>query len=179
MGDSFILTKNMMLSARTYLPLAEKMTFVNENAPKCFDRLQISAGDDAMPPMYMENTALKSRYLMFALLVKYFHLLVNVETENEKPGELLAEEDFDYFAGGHIFSQIERFKSDAALRDRCFDLLNDYRDLERRMNAQISGLLAVQNDPVMRQSMLMRADMMVLPGLMDELKKLSGQKGGA
>lgn len=179
MGEAFTLTRDMMLSARTYLPLTEKMTFVSENAPKCFDRLQISAGDEAMPPMYMENTALKSRYLMFALLTKYLHLLVNVEIENKKPSELLTEEDYDYYAGGHVFSQIERFKSDATLRDRCFDLLGDYRDLERRMNAQIAGLLAVQNDPVMRQSMLMRADMMALPGLMDELKKLGEQKDGA
>lgn len=179
MEESFVLTRDMLLSARTYLPLAEKTAFVNENAPKCFDRLQISAGDDAMPPMYMENTALKSRYLMYALAAKYFGFTPETEQENGEPSALLTEEEYDYYAGGHIFSQIERFKSDAALRDRCFDLLNDYRDLERRMNAQITGLLTVQNDPVMRQSMLMRNDMMALPGLMEELKKLGEQKGGA
>lgn len=179
MGESFILTKDMLLSARTYLPLAEKMAFVNENAPKCFDRLQISAGDDAMPPMHMENTALKSRYLMYALVAKYFGFSPETEKEDVEPSALLTEAEYDYYAGSHIFSQIERFKSDAALRDRCFDLLNDYRDLERRMNAQIAGLLTVQNDSVMRQSMLMRADMMALPGLMEELKKLGEQKGGA
>lgn len=179
MGESFILTKDTMLAARTYLPLAEKMALVNENAPKCFDRLQIAADDDAMPTMYMENTALKSRYLMYALAAKYFGFEVETEQENGVPSDLLTEEEYDYYAGGHIFSQIERFKSDAALRDRCFDLLSDYRDLERRMNAQIAGLLNVQNDPVMRQSMLMRADMSALPVLMEELKKLSEQKEGA
>lgn len=179
MGETFILTKDMLLGARTYLPLAEKTAFVNENAPKCFDRLQISADEGAMPPMYMENTALKSRYLMFALVAKYFGFTLDTERENGEPSALLTEAEYDEYAGGHIFSQIERFKSDAALRDRCFDLLNDYRDLERRMNAQIAGLLAVQNDPVMRQSMLMRADVVALPGLMEELKKLGEQKGGA
>lgn len=175
----FPLKKEMLLNARTYLPLAEKMAFVNENAPKCFDRLQISAGDDAMPPMFMENTALKSRYLMYALTAMYLGFAVDTEPEDDAEGTLLTEEGYDFYAGSHIFSQIERFKSDAELRDRCFDLLSDYRDLEQRMNAQIAGLLAVQNDPVMRQSMLMRADMEALPGLVDELKKLGEQKGGA
>ena len=176
--EKFELTKETLLRARTYVPLEEKMAFVDENASKCFDRLQISADNDAMPPMYMENTALKSRYLMYALAVKYLRLAVESEFVKDEPSALLTVNEYDRFAGAHVLNQIQRFKSDAETRDICFDLLTDYADFEKRFNAQIHGLLTVQNDAVMRQSMMMKADMAQMPALLGEIKKLGEKKDG-
>ena len=72
METKIVITKEMMLAARDYVPLAEKEAWVAENAPKCFDKLAISADNEPLPPMYMVNTSLKSRYLMAALMRLYF-----------------------------------------------------------------------------------------------------------
>lgn len=171
--DKFILTKEMLLAARTYLPIGEKEAFVSETAPKCFDRLQITNNDDAMPPMYMENTGIKSRYLMAAFVGKYLGIGFTGEKEDKT---LMTDAEYDKYAGSHLLNQIERLKSDNACRDRCFDLLADYRDLEKRMGAQIHGLMDVQNDTVLRQTMMAKADMAALPELLEEIRKL-GEKG--
>lgn len=170
--EKFKLSKEQFLNGRIYIPLEEKTAFIEENAPKCFDRLQISANDDAMPPMYMENTELKNRYLMYALTAMYLGL--DVEHEDM----LISKEDYDKYAGSAIYNQIVRFKAISELCNRVFDFQADYRDFEKRFGAQIHGLLEVQNDAVMRQSMMTKAEMAELPALLEELRKL-GDKNGA
>ena len=61
MSDKIELTKELMTAARDYVPLEEKEAWVAENAPRCFDKLAISADDEPLPPMYMVNAGLKSR----------------------------------------------------------------------------------------------------------------------
>ena len=67
------LTEQDMKESKTYLPLADKMVFVEYAADRCFDRMNVTMDDGTglnlpMAPMYKENTALKSRYLMGALV---------------------------------------------------------------------------------------------------------------
>lgn len=146
------ITEEMVQEANTYVPLMDKVAFVEYAAERCFDRLQVSMKDDVldlpMAPMYKENTQLKSRYLMGALLVLYLR-------QEYEPVEgdlwLMAADDYDRWAGGHPFNQLERIKANApALRDKLFELLADYRDLEKRLSVEIRSLLQVMNDPVVR-----------------------------
>ena len=59
--------------------------------------------------------------------------------------------DYDRWAGGHIFNQIDRMKGKGPeLRDKAFDLLADYRDLEKMLKTEIYGMLQAMNDPVSR-----------------------------
>ena len=64
------ISKEKLMQMPDYVPLREKMQFVNEAADLCFDRveLKIDGGLDSMPmpPIYKENTAIKSRVLMSA-----------------------------------------------------------------------------------------------------------------
>jgi hypothetical protein len=98
---------------------------------------------------------------------------------DERDAALMSDACFDRWAGSHVFNQLERLKRDAELRDKVFDLLADYKDLEKRFSAQLAGLLTVQNDSVVRQSQYTAAQMKALPGLLEELKKLSDRKGEA
>lgn len=167
------ITKNMILNARTYLPLKEKKAFVEKNAARCFDRLQISAGNDAMPPMYMENTAIRLRYLMYAMA--HLYLGADVETDVQDDGaesELMTVAEYDKWAGSHVFMQLERLKKEADIRNKVFDLLSDYFQLEKMFDRQIRGLLDVQNDAVVRQSMMMKADAAELPKLIEAINAL-------
>lgn len=167
------ITKNMIMNARTYLPLEEKEAFAAKNAARCFDRLQISAGNDAMPPMYMENAAIRLRYLMYAMA--HLYLGASVETDTQDGGaesELMTVAEYDKWAGSHVFMQMERLKKEADIRNKVFDLLSDYFQLEKMFDRQIRGLLDVQNDAVVRQSMMMKADAAELPKLIEALNAL-------
>lgn len=159
--ETYYITEEQMLNVNTYLPIRAKSEWVNLVAEKCFDVLNINASFEdenlAMPGMYKENSELKSRYLMGALVKLY--LIGSWETGEGEDEWLMPIEEYDKWAGGHIFSQIEKFKSNQELRDICFNLLNDYRDLERRLNTEIHGLLMAMNDPATRQMAAMQLSM--------------------
>ena len=169
------ITSEMMQAARDYVPLEEKEAWVSESAPNCFDRIAISVDDESMPEMYMVNTGKKSRYLMGALAKLYFGAEdIGADADNEW---LMSVEKYDEWAGGHVFNQIERWKRDADFKFKAYDIMYDYKDLEKRMSTQISSLLAVQNDAVIRQAR-QSADMMrELPALLTELKAYEDMKG--
>lgn len=163
------ITKEILLAANSYVPLELKEAWAAGNAPKCFDKLSITADGEAMPPMYMVNTGLKSRYLMAALAKLYFGLEYEADAADE---ELMSIADYDKWAGSHVINQIDRWKRDPDVKSKCFDILYDYRDLEKRFASQIGSLLNVQNDSVLRQSEYMAAQMKELPQVVEQLKGL-------
>lgn len=162
-------TKEMLLAAKDYVPLEVKKAWVADCADKCFDRLAITADGETMPAMYMVNSGLKARYLMGALVGMYLGL------DYEPDGGdalLMSAEDYDKWAGSHVFNQIERMKRDPDVRDKCFDLLFDYRALEKQFHAAVGGILTVQNDPVIRQNELMAAQMREMPKVLNQIKEM-------
>ena len=173
MIDKIELTKEILMDAATYMPLNDKEAWVSENAPKCFDKLAITADNEPLPPMYMLNTGLKSRYLMAILVGGYLNLEIKTE---ERDAGLMSVEDYDRWAGNHVLNQIERMKKDADVRDTCYDLLADFKDLEKRFSAQLNGLLTIQNDTVIRQSEYTATQMKEeLPLILEQLKELQGK----
>lgn len=150
------ITLEDMNNANDYVPILEKERFVTTVAYNCMDRLLISAAyseDDnrALPHMYKENTFIKSMYLMGALLTFYFHKDYDHVGEDEW---LITADEYDRFMGSHIFDQLQQFKGNKDTRDKAFQLLADYKDIESRLNREIQGILAAQNDPVSRALMM-------------------------
>lgn len=174
MGKMIEVTRDMIIAASDYMPNAEKEAWVTATAKKCFDRLAITSNGETMPEMYMINTGIKSRYLMTALVSKYFHQPYEADTTDDA---LISEADYDRWAGGHIFGQLERWKKDYDLRNKCFDLLYDFNDLRNRLTSQIMGLLTIQNDSVLRQSQYMDTQFKQLPQIIEQLKELTARKG--
>ena len=165
------ITKELLEKARDYIPIAEKEAWAAEIAPLCFSQLSITADGNTMPPMYMVNTGLKSRYLMAALCTMYFG--IPIENSDDK---LMTEEEYDSWAGSHVFNQLERWKRDADVKYKAFDLAFDYKDLEKRLSTQISGLLAAQNDMVVRMAQDTAAQVKALPEILDALKELQKER---
>lgn len=169
MNNTVQLTKEMLLNASDYIANSDKEAWVADTAPKCFDRLSIAVNGDTMPEMYMVNTGLKSRYLMTAFVKQY------LKQEYEADGTdaaLMSDTEYDKWAGGHVFCQVDRWKRDVDVRDKCYDLLYDYHDLEKRFTSQIMGLLTIQNDSVLRQSQYMETQFKQLPEVISQLKEL-------
>ena len=144
--------EKIMQEAEAYVLISKKAEFVHYCAERCFDKLNITAasGNDtlsAMPPMWKENPELKARYMMGGLLKLYLKQEAQTDENDEW---LLTEQEYDRWAAAHILNQIERMKSNASLRDKCFDLLQDYKTLEKMLNTEVYGLIRVMNDSVSR-----------------------------
>ena len=174
MSERIKITREMLLAASDYMPNAEKERWVTDNAAKCFDKLAITADGETMPPMYKVNEGLKRRYLMAAFAKEYMRQGYGGD---ERDPALMAEEEYDRWAGSHVFEQVNRMKHDTELRDKCFDLLADYKDLEKRFSSELNSLLTVQNDFVLRQSEYTAAQMKDLPEVIAQLKSLQEARG--
>ena len=167
------ITKENLIRMPDYVPLREKMQFVKEAADLCFDRIEIKidGGLDSMPmpPLYKENTAIKSRVLMAA----YAKIYLSEPYEFEKNPWLMTESEYDRFASSHIMNQFERLKRcDGEVRDKAFDVISDMRDLEKRLNTEIYGLTQVMNEPVTRVIMAVQQQTTpdAVSGALNELK---------
>ena len=138
--------------ARSYVPMAEKAAFAERVSSKCRYAVHLGVQDNgnpvgAIPDMHMENTEKKTRYMMGALVKLY----LNGEFAGVEDDELLPSlDEYDQMAGAHLLNQIERLKGDKSVRDKCFDLMQDYRTLEKIVNAELYSTLQVENDPVSR-----------------------------
>lgn len=142
------ITEEDIRNANTYVPIGEKSALVEHiGENRCFQVLSISYGDETMPPMYREDHELKSRYMLTALLKLYFKKEVETVEDDEW---LMARDEYDRWCENHIFNTIERFKSNQGLRDQVFNLLYDYKDLEKRVNLELFGRLNVMNDSLLR-----------------------------
>lgn len=168
MENKITITEDMIAQACDYIPNADKQAWVIENAAKCFDKLEITADGEAVPPMYMVNEGLKRRYLMAAFAEKHLHQHYEPD---EKDAALMSEAEYDRWAGSHVFGQMQRMKHIVSARDKCFDILEDWRDLTERFQAQLNGLLAVQNDAVMRQGEYTASQMKELPEVLKQLRE--------
>lgn len=172
--EKIIITEEMIAAANDYLPNAIKEEWVSETAPKCFNRLSITSDDEEMPPMYMVNEGLKRRYLMKAFTEFYMRRAAEADAKDDA---LMSEVDYDRWAGSHVFEQLNRMKHIVAVRDKCFDILADFKDLEKRLSSQLSGLLAVQNDSVLRQSQYTATQMKELPQVLQALQDYQAVRG--
>lgn len=148
---SMEITKELIEKANNYVPMTAKINFAQAVAPRCIDTMNITAQrngteDMDMPSMYKENTERKQRYLLGALLKLYLN--IEFDTEIEDDDFLITYSDYDEYA--FSITKIERLKSDATIRDKCFDILIDYKMLEKLVNSECFGMINAMNDPITR-----------------------------
>lgn len=150
MENRFKITDEMMDKAKTYIPLAKKEALVRLLAPSCiresydmdpdFQPVK-NAADEMLPPMYEEDGASKSRILLSLMLYWYFG--------EDTKDYLCPLEIYDGWGESHILNQIERYKA-GPYKTTAYDMLSDYRDMEKRLNAAVYALIKRKNDPVNR-----------------------------
>lgn len=169
----YIELPDLKVKVNTYIPLLAKAEWIAETAPKCLDAMELSYRDNALPTMYKENSDRKSRYLLGFFLRMYMNWKWEVAEDEDE--WLLPYDEYDKWMRGHIFAQIEKFKSDKEAKDICFNLLAEYKDLERRLNNEIYGTLQVKNDPMNRQTMY-QSDSMTPEALEEMLNGLNEAK---
>lgn len=143
-----IITEEIILNATTYLPIETKSVMAREFAKNCVSEVQVSIEENdftsVLPPRYQENPMLKSLYGMMTLLDQYLHLIVR----DENGDATLDAEEFDEWGKSCVMNQLDRMKSskNVEVRNRVYDILDDYREFYRMLGVEISALVANKND---------------------------------
>lgn len=167
-----IAMKEVFINAKSYVPLMQKEEIVSYCAERCIDRVVVNTGEKFRgdtPPMYRENGQRKRRYLLGILARAYLRL--NFEGCGGDRW-LMSADDYDWLGGVQLINQIDRMKKQSdALRDKAYDLLADYRDLEKMMNTEINANLSIMNDVVAR--MAMSAASAMTPESLQELTEMA------
>lgn len=152
MADEFKITKEIMAQANTYIPIAMKEMIATDTARACVKETYMIRphgekhhydGTYGLSPIYCESPSSKSRVLLTVLMAVYLRVW------GEDTPLLCEAEEYDKWAGAHVLNQLERFKS-GEYREKAFDLLADYREMERYLNSAIYSVLREMNDPVKR-----------------------------
>lgn len=152
MADEFKITEATMAQADTYIPLVMKEAIANDMARACVKRTDLirpfgdkaeTDGEYGVSPVYCESPGSKARVMMTVLMVLYLHIW------DEDTPYLCEVSAYDQWAGAHVLNQLERFKA-GAHREKAFDILADYREMEKCLNSAIYAVLRELNDPVKR-----------------------------
>lgn len=169
---NFIISDNLMEKAKSYMPLREKEDLAKQVADLCLVPMKTAeqnrAGEKllAMPNMRGEDMALKQILLLNTLLGFYFDIEVDPEKDSY--------EQYDFYAGAHIFNQLERYKS-TMWKNKAFDILSDFKEFRKMVDTEIFNIRANWNDPVARftSAVQILSTPENVKTLLDELKKTS------
>ena len=170
------ITEDIILNATLYVPIVKKSVLARTFAEDCISKVEIKLnGDDAsstLPPRYQENPMMKSLYGMMTLLSEYLHMM---PTDDE--GNVSMDADaFDKWGAASIMNQLDRMKSskNQEIRNRVYDILDDYREFYRMLGVEISSILANKNDVLSRFMQYFRSEITpdIVKGLMDNLKSV-------
>lgn len=155
MENRFELTDEIMENAKTYMPILLKETISADVARVCVREAELIRNppeDGAeseevtsygLPPVWCESTLNKSRAMLTVLMTFY------LKVWDESHPLLCDIDEYDQMMGSHVINQLERYKS-TKYREKAFDILADYKDMEKRLNSCVYAVIREMNDPVTR-----------------------------
>ena len=161
MENKIVITPEIVKNATDYIPLMKKQEMAETIAQKCIVKVLMKYtekgdGTDSvpMPDRYQEYHMYTNLYLMGVLAHEYLHIPYEgdgtgkeiIDYENLKmPANV-----YDQWGASHVLNQLEQMKTDRELREKGFDLLNDYKDFRWMLAHEIDILLGHNNDVVTR-----------------------------
>ena len=161
MENKIVITPEIVKNATDYIPLMKKQEMAETIAQKCIVKVLMKYtekgdGTDSvpMPDRYQEYHMYTNLYLMGVLAHEYLHIPYEgdgtgkeiIDYENLKmPANV-----YDQWGASHVLNQLEQMKTDRELREKVFDLLNDYKDFRWMLAHEIDILLGHNNDVVTR-----------------------------
>ena len=149
--EYFEITKEMLLKAKTFMPLEVKRIMSDDIAEKCLKEVKVEerVGIPSLPlpPLYEESPETKA--VLLASTLYGFYLDVEYEFEEREDGTGVYDA-YNYYFGGHPLNQIERFKGDKDVKNIAFDLLEDWREFKKLVDTKIFSLKARKNDSLAR-----------------------------
>ena len=177
MDNKKTLTEEDIRNAVSYLPLAKKTAMARAYAQDCLLNFELSTGNDEIdkvfPSRFQENPQKRMLYGMLVLLRDY---LKKMEDED------LSTEQYDEWGSASIFNQLDRFKSskDQEIRNKVYDLVDDYREFYSMLGTEINSLVEAKNDLLARlvQYITLSQSPEVLQEQLEKLEQLTREFDG-
>lgn len=154
--EKIVITGEMIDKAESYLPLARKLAIIEVITPLCISTVRlVDEKGEASVPNRAEEDVLYSRRAAMGVFLRHY---LNYEFEGWEEDIALPLNLYDQWAGSHVFNQLERLKSVAAVRDKVFDILADYKEFVKLLNNAIYTRINHQNDAVLRFNQMMESN---------------------
>ena len=153
--EKIVITGEMIDKATSYLPLARKLAIIEVLTPYCINAVRLI--DDAgviTVPNRAEEDVLYSRRAAMGVFVHYY---LGEDFHGWEEDIAIPLDLYDQWGESHVFNQLERLKSVAAIRDKVFDIIADYKEFMKLLNNAIYNRINHQNDPVLRLNALMES----------------------
>ncbi len=173
-----IITEEIILNSETYIPLELKSAMARNYAKDCVSEVEISVENDgakeSFPPRFQENPKMKSLCGMMTLLSNYLHML----KPDENGSITFTTAEYDEWGNACVMNQLDRLKSskNIEIRNKVYDILDDYREFYRMLGVEIAALVANKNDGLSRFIEYFRAS--VTPDMIkDVLSQFTGALG--
>ena len=137
----FVITKELIEKAKTYMPLSEKTEMANYLVTECLVEAEKGEQELSMglSPLWKEDNAQKA--VAYQTLFLQFYLGIDF-TENKNT--------FDDYASSFIFNALERLKNDKDVKDKIYDMIYDFREFKKLADAEIYQEKQRRNDPINR-----------------------------
>ena len=165
-------TEDDILNAETYMPIGLKAKTAKAIAVSSVSVVNVNMDitDDegkktqrSLPPRYTEDVVTKMAWQLRMLLV--FYLKQDLGSEN------MTAEMYDEWGKVAVFNQLDRLKQskNSEVRNRVYDILDDFRELCKMVSTEIAMELAVRNDPFNRLAVWVTEQ--ISPELISRLKE--------
>lgn len=165
-------TEEDILNANTYMPIAVKSQTAKAIAVSSVSVVNVKMDitqdngekqERPLPPRYTENVLTKMAWQLRMLLAYY--LRQDFGTEDMTAAQ------YDEWGQVAVFNQLDRLKQskNPDVRNRVYDILDDYRELCKMISTEIAMELAVRNDPFNRIAVWLTEQ--ISPELISKLKE--------
>ena len=137
----FVITKEMIEEAKTYMPLTEKTEMAKYIVEQCLVEAEKGEQELSMglSPLWKEDNAKKAIAYQTLFLQYYF----GINFSEDSPS-------FDDYASSFIFNALERLKNDKDVKDKIYDMIYDFREFKKLADAEIYQEKQRRNDPINR-----------------------------
>lgn len=159
------ITEEMIKNAKSYIPILEKQEIARQIAKASIENLKVDdVNKGILPELVGENMGMKEMLLLQAFLGNYFDI----------KAKEYADTFYDEYNSDNIYNQLQRFKSNTELRDKCYDILDDFKLLKKMVSSEINNIKIVENDTLGRfmLSMSIGSDPETLKNALKDLSEL-------
>lgn len=146
-NEPFKITEEIINNANSYIPLVEKIATAKLYANACVMPVDISIekiqADEflTLPQLWEDNSQLKEIYLLYFFLKNYLKIDIKDDFNSN---------EYDKYAQYFPMNQMERFKTNPNVKDKVFDILQDFKKFKKIFDSEIFNLKSSKNNSLER-----------------------------
>ncbi len=146
-NEPFKITEEIINNANSYIPLAEKIATAKIYADNCVVPVEVSITKIEaneflnLPQLWEDDNYMKEIYLLQFFLKKYLKIDIKNDFDSN---------EYDKYAKDFPMNQMERFKTNPNVKDKVFDILQDFKKFKKIFDSEMFNLKSNKNNSLER-----------------------------